>query len=87
MWYSAISSQGFSNVPTAILFSPFVKGAKALLWGVSLGGLGTLVASLANLISYKLYIKEYSKKEYFSYFTKINIILFLSIGIIINFMI
>lgn len=87
MWYSAISSQGLSNVPTAILFSPFVKSAKALLWGVSLGGLGTLVASLANLISYKLYIKEYSKKEYFSYFTKINIILFITIGVIINFMI
>jgi len=86
MWYSAISSQGFSNVPTAILFSPFVKGVKALLWGVSLGGLGTLVASLANLISYKLYIKEFPKNEYYSYFTRLNIILFILIGIIINFM-
>lgn len=86
MWYSAFSSQGLSNVPTAILFSPFVKNPKALLWGVSLGGLGTLVASLANLISYKLYIKDFSRKEYYIYFTKVNIGLFIIIGIIINFM-
>lgn len=85
MWYSALSSQLISNVPTAILFSPFVENAKALLFGVSLGGLGTLIASLANLISYKLYIKEFPKKEYFIYFTKMNIMLFLIIGLIFNF--
>lgn len=86
MWYSALMSQLISNVPTAILFSPFVQNAKALLYGVSLGGLGTLIASLANLISYKLYIKEFPKKEYFLYFTKINLILFLVLGIIFNFL-
>lgn len=85
MWYSAFSSQFISNVPTAILFSPFIKSPDPLIFGVSLGGLGTLVASLANLISYKLYAKEFPKKTYLIYFTKMNIILFLIIGFIINF--
>lgn len=84
LWYSAISSQFISNVPTAILFSPFTKDLKALIMGVSLGGLGTLIASLANLISYKLYARDYPKKVYFSYFSKINIILFVFIGLIVS---
>lgn len=85
MWYGALSSQIISNVPTAILFSPFISSPKPLLFGVSLGGLGTLIASLANLISYKLYVKEFPKKPYLNYFTKLNIVLFFIIGIIINF--
>jgi len=87
MWYSSISSQFISNVPTAILFSPFIDSVKALFFGVSLGGLGTLIASLANLISYKLYMKEFPSQVYIKYFTKLNIILFIIIVMILNFII
>ena len=53
--YSAIGSQFISNVPSALLFSDFTGNWRALLWGVSVGGFGTLVASMANLISYRFY--------------------------------
>lgn len=43
-----------SNVPAAILIAPFTTYKKAVLLGVNVGGLGTLIASLANLIGYKL---------------------------------
>lgn len=48
------SSQIISNVPAAILLAPFTKFHLPLLLGVNIGGLGTLVASLANLIGYKI---------------------------------
>lgn len=51
----AAASQVISNVPAALLLSGFTDNAKALLLGVDIGGLGTPVASLASLISLKLY--------------------------------
>lgn len=53
--YSALGSQFISNVPGALFFSDFTKNWQALLWGVSVGGLGNLIGSLASLISYRLY--------------------------------
>lgn len=73
---SAALSQIISNVPAAILLSAFTKHYSALLLGVSIGGLGTMVASLANLISYKLYIKEYDSKKYNKLFYPLNFALF-----------
>lgn len=69
-----LSSQIISNVPTAVLLSGFTAAthAPALLLGVSLGGLGTLVASLANLISYKYYIAFDAKSPYKRYFMAVN---------------
>lgn len=58
------SSQVISNVPAAILLSGFTQHDRALLLGVSTGGLGTMIASLANLISYKLYVRHYQAKAY-----------------------
>ncbi len=55
---SAVSSQIISNVPAALLVSDFTVHWKALLWGVSVGGFGNLVGSLANLIVYRLYLTE-----------------------------
>lgn len=55
---SALVSQIISNVPAAVLLSGFTENAKALLLGVDIGGLGTPVASLASLISLRLYAKE-----------------------------
>lgn len=52
---SLLVSQVISNVPACLLLSPFTENASALMLGVNLGGLGTLVASLASLISFRLY--------------------------------
>ena len=71
-------SQGISNVPAALLISNFTDNYKELLIGVDLGGLGTLIASMASLISYKIYMKEQDSKagKYILIFTIQNIIFF-----------
>ncbi len=69
------SSQIFSNVPAAILLSKFTENAKDLLIGVNLGGLGTLIASMASLISFKFVVKEkVNNGKYILTFTILNII-------------
>ena len=69
------ASQVISNVPAALLLSGFTENLSALIIGVNLGGLGTLIASMASLISYKLIAREESqiKGAYFRYFTVANI--------------
>lgn len=52
---SALASQVISNVPAAVLLSEFTENGRTLLAGVNIGGLGTPIASLASLISLKLY--------------------------------
>jgi len=52
---SALLSQVISNVPAAVLLSGFTEGGRELLIGVNIGGLGTPIASLASLISLKIY--------------------------------
>ena len=54
-WVALLTSQVISNVPAALLLSDFTDQAHALLLGVNIGGLGTPIASLASLISLKLY--------------------------------
>ena len=54
-----LASQVISNVPAAILLSGFTQNFAALLTAVNLGGLGTLVASLASLITFKFYAAQY----------------------------
>ncbi len=75
-----LASQIISNVPAAIMLSGFTEGADKLLLGVDVGGLGTLVASLASLISYKQYsVSEGADmKKYMVVFTVVNI-LFLAV--------
>ena len=51
------ASQVISNVPAAVLLSAFTEDWRALLAGVNIGGLGTPIASLASLITLKLYIR------------------------------
>jgi hypothetical protein len=72
---SALICQGISNVPAAIMLSGFTENACAVLRGVNIGGLGTLVASLASLISFKLYNKSQDSRpgRYIGAFTVINI--------------
>lgn len=73
---SIITSQFISNVPTTILLSPFTTFKDSLLLGVNIGGAGTLIASLASVISYKLFIKENPSLsfKYLKSFTIYNII-------------
>ncbi|MBQ3089926.1 MAG: citrate transporter [Oscillospiraceae bacterium] len=73
-------SQVISNVPAAMLLSGFTQSYKSLLVGVNLGGLGTLIASMASLISYKLYAATEQPKmgTYMAIFTGLNL-LFLAI--------
>ncbi len=60
---SFLCSQVISNVPSAILLSGFTTEYKALMIGVNIGGLGTVIASLASLISYKFYAQEIKKEK------------------------
>jgi Na+/H+ antiporter NhaD/arsenite permease-like protein len=74
---SAAASQFISNVPAAVLLSGFTENWKALLLGVDIGGLGTPVASLASLISLKLYARSPDAKtgKYLVLFTAANVAL------------
>ena len=55
---SVISCQVISNVPTAVLLSQFTNNYTELLIGVNIGGVGTLIASLASLITFREYVKN-----------------------------
>ncbi len=78
-----ISSQVFSNVPAAILLSNFTNNVKDLLVGVNLGGLGTLIASMASLISFKLVQKEnINTGKYILVFSLVNIA-FLGVNLVL----
>ncbi|MBR0155350.1 MAG: hypothetical protein IJM22_04670 [Treponema sp.] len=71
-----LASQVISNVPATLLLSPFALDLKELLIAVDLGGLGTLVASLASLISYKLYANTEGAQggKFIKIFTLVNVI-------------
>lgn len=56
--FSTLSCQLISNVPSAILLSRFTENYKDLLVGVNIGGVGTLIASLASLITFREYVKN-----------------------------
>lgn len=71
---SVLASQVISNVPAAILLSGFTEKGVSLLIGTNLGGLGTLIASMASLISYKYIVRSCPEKKgiYFRWFTIAN---------------
>lgn len=80
---SALASQMISNVPAAILLAPFVDGYQSLLIGVNIGGVGTLIASLASLIAFNHFraikrgmkrpgIQALSTKRYLALFSALN---------------
>ena len=73
---SILASQVISNVPATLLLSEFTENSRDLLIGVNLGGLGTLIASMASLISYKLYAHRYNetKGRYLLWFTVMNLV-------------
>ena len=60
--FSVLSCQVISNVPSAILLSQFTDNYKELLLGVNIGGVGTLISSLASLITFREYTKQNKEK-------------------------
>lgn len=72
---SILSCQVISNVPSAILLSKFTSDYPALLLGVNIGGTGTLIASLASLITFNEFRILYPKqtKKYILIFTGLNV--------------
>ena len=73
---SILISQVISNVPATMLLSGFTNSIRELILGVNIGGLGTLIASLASVISFKLYSNEFPEESntYFKSFTFYNIL-------------
>ena len=71
---SALSCQVISNVPSAVLLSQFTDNYRELLLGVNIGGAGTLIASLASLITFREYTKHYPEKtgKYIALFSVCN---------------
>ena len=71
-----IASQFISNVPATLMLSGFVSDYKELLIGVNVGGLGTLIASMASLISFKAYGNDYKENrgKYIIAFTIVNVV-------------
>ena len=60
--FSVLSCQIISNVPSAVLLSQFTNNYPDLLLGVNIGGVGTLISSLASLITFREYVKHNPKK-------------------------
>ena len=78
------TSQVISNVPAALLLSGFSGDLKQLLLGVNLGGLGTLIASMASLISYKIYAHNYNRtKGYYLLWFHLANIIFLAVLVLL----
>ncbi len=72
--FSTLCCQVISNVPSAILLSQFTTNYKDLLLGVNIGGAGTLIASLASLITLRTYLLYNPKKmtSYIKLFSALN---------------
>ena len=85
LFIAVAASQIISNVPCAILLSGFTNKLNALIIGTNIGGLGTLIASMASLISYKQICRSHPniKGRYFAYFTAANIAFLAVMAIII----
>ena len=67
-------SQVISNVPATVLLAPFARGDwRTLLYGVNAGGCGTIIASLANLLGWRIYVRESNRdRRFFWRLTWIN---------------
>ena len=73
---SVVVSQFISNVPATLMLSGFTDNYTELLRGVNVGGLGTLIASMASLISYKAFSKDFKDQRgrYLLVFTVMNLV-------------
>ena len=85
--FSVLSCQVISNVPSAILLSHFTENYPALLIGVNIGGAGTLIASLASLITFGQFLKYQPGKikHYILEFSLYNFSMLLILGAVMHF--
>ena len=81
--WSILLSQVISNVPASIVLYPFAVNKGALLYGLDSAGLCTLIGSLASVINYRLYVKEYPKngKKFIIVFTLISLAFFAIVAV------
>ncbi len=84
MLVGALLSQIISNVPAAAMLASFTNNAGGLILGVNIGGLGTMIASMASLISYRFYClrPKPEKGRYFIVFSAYNFALLIVLLII-----
>lgn len=82
--FSTLSCQVISNVPSAILLSQFTSNYRDLLLGVNIGGVGTLISSLASLITLREYLKE-KPKGALKYILKFSAFNFAFLAILLGF--
>lgn len=76
-------SQIISNVPSTVMLAPFTDYARALFYGVNIGGLGTPIASLASIISFSMYYQVFPHKklQFICSFLIYNIIMLIVLGV------
>lgn len=73
-WWAIGLSQIISNVPASIVLYPFTVNLSALLYGADTAGLCSIIGSLASVINYRIYVREYPKNgmKFLKYFTLIS---------------
>ncbi len=83
------SCQFISNVPSAILLSQFTDNYRALLMGVNIGGAGTLIASLASLITFREYTRHYPHMtvKYIGLFSAFNFAFLIVLTVVCSFLV
>ncbi|MBQ1437327.1 MAG: citrate transporter, partial [Ruminococcus sp.] len=81
--WSILLSQAISNVPAAIVLYPFAVNRGALLYGLDSAGLCTLIGSLASVINYRLYVREYpgNGKRFILVFTLVSLAFFAIVAV------
>ena len=86
---SLVFSQFLSNVPTTVMLAPYVQDPIPLLLGVNIGGLGTVIASMASMISLKSYLgmRHPFMRWYLTVFTGANLLLLAILLIFYYFMV
>ena len=77
-WWGILLSQAISNVPAAIVLYPFTENLGSLLYGVDSAGLCTLIGSLASVINYRIYVREYpgNGMKFIKVFTLVSLAFF-----------
>jgi len=60
-WWTIGLSQIISNVPASIVLYPFAENFAGLIYGADTAGLVSLIGSLASVINYRIYVREYPK--------------------------
>lgn len=81
--WGILLSQLISNVPASIVLYPFTKNLAALLYGVDTAGLCSLIGSLASVINYRIYVREYPKNgmKFIKTFTLISLAFFIIVAV------